>query len=429
MLNPLAPVVMFVEPHFGHLIFISGLDTEFVFLVPMVLSALMSIIVNLPQFLQRIPNFLEFSSISPTKPPHSWHSKLSRCSCLSNTYLLLHGIHNSLYVRSSMATMSLFPHIGQLLSLFSQSITISPLYSTIDLQDTVYINSHKYATINVTLAAIGTLQSILNIDNTVKTTQAGLQWAGEAMRGFSKESVIAALATQGLSEAQAEAILKAYGLSDAELQAALSTLASGQAADIATLRFKKFGMAIKAASSQLWAFLTTNPYGMAIAAAGMALAGVAVYNVLNETFKESAEKAQESAEAYSNTESEIASLNNQLQTTKDRIDELRAQGALSIADKSELEELQEQNKQLERQLWIKERLAENQQESAARDANNALTNKDFTIQVANPNYNSDYIGPEFDSNSGAALNPRTVSKSVDIINATTDAQTRLNEKL
>ena len=144
-------------------------------------------------------------------------------------------------------------------------------------------------------------------------------------------------------------------------------------------------------------FLTTNPAGWAIMAAGaIAIAGTA-FDALNETFDESIKKAEQSVEAYQEVESEIQELQTEFNNTQRRIDELaamEANGSISLVEQDELDKLRTANELLDLQIASRERLKQSELENAAKDANNVLTRKDpvatgKTIELADGTFVSE----------------------------------------
>jgi DNA repair exonuclease SbcCD ATPase subunit len=61
----------------------------------------------------------------------------------------------------------------------------------------------------------------------------------------------------------------------------------------------------------------------------------------------------------------LESLNSELKTTKDRIDELNSQDSLTIVEQEELEKLKQQEASLERQIKLQEKLAQDAQKTQA----------------------------------------------------------------
>ena len=65
--------------------------------------------------------------------------------------------------------------------------------------------------------------------------------------------------------------------------------------------------------------------------------------------------------------SEIESLNSELQITQSRIDELNAKENLSLVEQEELNRLKEANKELEREMRLKQSILSEEQKDANKD--------------------------------------------------------------
>lgn len=157
----------------------------------------------------------------------------------------------------------------------------------------------------------------------------------------------------------------AEGASDsAEALAGLSKAADGL--DDATSSVTGFSLAFKGLGASL---LSIAPVLGAIA--GIAAVGGLLYLQATE-FSRAVEKANESQAAYSSTASEVQSLNSEIQTTSERIAEIEASGPLTITQKSELEQLKLQNAELQRQYELKQKVADEQADTAVEDAMKAL---------------------------------------------------------
>ena len=97
------------------------------------------------------------------------------------------------------------------------------------------------------------------------------------------------------------------------------------------------------------------------------------------------EKMEESVKTYQNTTDEVKSLNDELEENNKRIAEIKAQDVITYTDQQELIKLQVANNKLERQIQLKERLAEMQLKEAANDTEDSF----------NKNYGKDYFGSDF----------------------------------
>lgn len=112
--------------------------------------------------------------------------------------------------------------------------------------------------------------------------------------------------------------------------------------------------------------------------AGIELSLAALTKVADELlFKQqkAIEKAEISQSDYSSSVSELESLNSELETTQSRIEELQAlkdAGTITDIEDAELTRLQNQNKELERQIALTEKATEQKSLQAANDAKEAL---------------------------------------------------------
>lgn len=98
------------------------------------------------------------------------------------------------------------------------------------------------------------------------------------------------------------------------------------------------------------------------------------------------EKMENSKKAYQDTTDEIKSLNDELEQNKERMAEINGQDVITYTDQKELNKLETANTRLERQIELKEHLAEIE----ARDAVNK------TVESFKENYGLDYFGEDFD---------------------------------
>ena len=188
------------------------------------------------------------------------------------------------------------------------------------------------------------------------------------MSGLSSSSQVAIIKLLKLSEAEAIAALQGAGLTAEEATATAATIASGTAAGGASVSITALGASFKAAAVGVMTFLATNPIGWAILA-GTAIFGVVkAVDALTTSYSEAQEASAKSREEYQQTASELDSINSELETTQQRIDELKSKGALTITEKEELSQLQAQNSELKRQYEIKSKLAQVQAGQAAKDA-------------------------------------------------------------
>ena len=133
----------------------------------------------------------------------------------------------------------------------------------------------------------------------------------------------------------------------ANLATAISTLGFGSAATTAAGGVMTLSTAIH----------TLLPVaGLIISVIGGVL--VPIIQELVVTQEEAAQSIQDAGAAYDEAQNELSSLNSELQTTKDRIEEINSQDRISLTDRNELAQLERQNALLSQQVEIQERLAE-----------------------------------------------------------------------
>lgn len=146
----------------------------------------------------------------------------------------------------------------------------------------------------------------------------------------------------------------------------------------------KLTNAIKGIGLQM---LTTAAQAAAIWAIteGFRLVANAIKDYINRA-EIAKEKMENSKKAYQDTTDEIKSLNDELEQNKERIAEINSQDVITYTDQQELNKLKTANTRLERQIELKEHLAEIE----ARDAANK------TVESFKENYGLDYFGKDFD---------------------------------
>nr|DAY96369.1 MAG TPA: ATPase [Caudoviricetes sp.] len=195
-----------------------------------------------------------------------------------------------------------------------------------------------------------------NASKAASETAKDLEKVGEASKSVS--NVASDLEKVGsVAEASADGVTV--------LKAATEGLESGEAsAEGLGTAFKGLGISI----------LSALP---AITAIGIGIAGlVAAYKYVTK-FDTAVEKASTSQVNFEQTKSELSSLQDELDSTKDKIKEINQKGSLTFADKAQLSSLKEQSKELQRQIDLKKKLTDTQSKKATNDAMDALGVKTF----------------------------------------------------
>lgn len=94
---------------------------------------------------------------------------------------------------------------------------------------------------------------------------------------------------------------------------------------------------------------------------------------LVSTFDKASTAAEDAANAYEEQTQKVESINTELETMGDRIDELKQKGSLSLTEEQELANLQQQTKELESQLEFEKQLQEVRGRESAQAARELLT--------------------------------------------------------
>ena len=85
------------------------------------------------------------------------------------------------------------------------------------------------------------------------------------------------------------------------------------------------------------------------------------------TTKKARESIQEATQAYEEQKQVVDDLNNTLQTTKEKIDELNNKDTLTVIEQEELEKLKQEQAYLERQLALEEKIEKERKAAAVKD--------------------------------------------------------------
>ena len=196
------------------------------------------------------------------------------------------------------------------------------------------------------------------------------------------EQAAAAVSTLGLVTAEGESVVVTKAEALAKLEAAVATgvlsvadkdaivatLGLGASNIFTTGTFVALAKSIWGAITALAKFLALTPAGWAIMAVTAITAVIAAYNKFGPTHENYIKKLEEETEELKGIQSELQSVNKELETTKDRIDELNAKDTLSFVEQEELERLERVSEELERQekiLLAQEKRARNKQAATA----------------------------------------------------------------
>ena len=125
----------------------------------------------------------------------------------------------------------------------------------------------------------------------------------------------------------------------------------------------------KTALSGLGSVIAAHPI---ISTAVLIAGAVAAYDALTVSLDEAVDKAEASREAYNKSAQELESTKTQLDSVRDRINEINSLDGITLSEQAELTRLEKEREELERQLAVKKEIADIDAQTAANDAREAL---------------------------------------------------------
>lgn len=152
----------------------------------------------------------------------------------------------------------------------------------------------------------------------------------------------------------------------------ISTMTTTQLLSVA---FQGLTLKIKAAVKAMWAFAKANPW---IGIAAIATIATIAITALTKTHQDYVKELKETSDEISDVKSNLSSLEDELKSVSDRIDELNSKDKLSFTEKEELKNLKAQNAELERSIRLEEQKEKRLQKKAAKQLENAVKS-DYSI--------------------------------------------------
>ena len=227
------------------------------------------------------------------------------------------------------------------------------------------------------------------------------------LKSFSNNIDIVTDKIKGLSIEDAKLVMNLAGVNKYTQSCALSNnnfsvsainAANGMSTDIisttANTGAKTANLSITNMLSVAWAKLNAvikaNPFTAFLVV--VTALSVAMGKLADRTYnaeKYAKEALDKSAEKVDTVKSEIESLNSELQITQSRIDELNAKENLSLVEQEELNRLKEANKELEREMRLKQSILSEEQKDTNKDAKKYFTTKKDSLK-----FESSYEGVE-----------------------------------
>lgn len=176
------------------------------------------------------------------------------------------------------------------------------------------------------------------------------------------------MAQKELSKELATQILLKNGVKAEDIEGALAAMGYSSANGVLSLSFKGLATSIKEAAIAFWA----SPFGKIAIIVGAITAIVAIMSALIDTHDDYVDELKETSNEISDVRNNIQSLNSELKTTQDRIDELNKKDKLSFAEEEELKNLKAQNAELERSIRLAEQKEKRLQKKASKSLNKAV---------------------------------------------------------
>ena len=161
----------------------------------------------------------------------------------------------------------------------------------------------------------------------------------------------------------------------AEFIAYQTALVAGSASNTAMYSSTQLLIGGISALTKAWA---TSPFGMATIAVGSIMAIAAAYDALTVSQEEAIDSMNKYSSEYESLSSEIESIKTELDKTGKKIEEINSLDDLSITNEQELRNLQLQNAELDRELKLKEAIAEQDRKDAEESAKKALSTPTIT---------------------------------------------------
>lgn len=235
-----------------------------------------------------------------------------------------------------------------------------------------------------------------NFNNLANSGTSANQTLAAVLAGLDSQTKLNIVSQSGLTNVQKLGVLSTAGLTGEEIQAAIANGTLAASTDVATVSTVGFSAAIKGAGIALKTFLLTTPLGWLTMIGTVIYGAVKAYDALTVSFEEANESLQESKQNYDDQISEADSLTSKIDECKSKIKDLQTQanaGTISVADKTELSNLQETTAELEKQLKFqqeKQKLAAIEEVDKANQAITSTTTSNYEQQ--SPSEGLEYAG-------------------------------------
>lgn len=149
------------------------------------------------------------------------------------------------------------------------------------------------------------------------------------------------------------------------------------------------------------ALVAAHPVAAVIALTAAVAAGITAFALYSNSIEAAEKKYESLAKKAEDSQAEVDSINEKLEAIDSQIQAINEKGTLTLADKSQLEELESQRKELELILAAKEAIAEADARSAANAAKDVI-NKKYGNETQNYSINRKGYDEKSDSLSTSA---------------------------
>lgn len=178
-----------------------------------------------------------------------------------------------------------------------------------------------------------TEQGVISVASVIKKL-------GEPLKGLTREQLELVISSGKLNVAQASLLLRGAGVERQDRKQILQKLGLTTATAGQTAATNGLTLSLSQLTKILWAQVTAwaaTPFGRATIAAAGIFAIVKLVDLFTVSVEESREALAELKEEYNDNDNELTTLNDELQTTIDRINELQGKDSLTFTEAEELE--------------------------------------------------------------------------------------------
>lgn len=223
-----------------------------------------------------------------------------------------------------------------------------------------------------------------------------------ATAGYDASATMATMTTMKFTDEEIKAAMASAGFSSAEIATATSTTALGGSMVGASASVNTFTASITAAARGLLTFLMTNPIGWAISAGAAIFATVKIIDAFTTSMDEAVDRAENARKAYTDAQTEVESVKNKQTNLRSQLESLAGKynievtdndsidsivnklkgisGELESGDLATINNIKSQNDLLETQLTLKQKIANYEQQNAAKQAQEVFkTEKGQTV--------------------------------------------------